>query len=155
MRHKHADMIIAKAENRDLVVFCKQSDGWVMCSQDGIISWSYDLEYLLCPPQHKEAYLHWLNGGEIQVLHNGEWKICGEYGAGCQSWSHDGFLMHNGCDYRIRPRKEKRWIIAMKDGGSVCLCGKQLHVSMESAIEFAEMHGSTSHLQFIEIEIEV
>lgn len=68
-KHKHADMIIAKANNMDLVVFYKKDDseGWFVSSLDVMVYDGYDYEFFLCLPQHKDACLHWLNGGISQV----------------------------------------------------------------------------------------
>lgn len=62
--HKHAEMIKAKADNMDLVVFCRDSydidNPWCETSQLPIQD---EFDYFLCLPRYKKECLHWLNGG--------------------------------------------------------------------------------------------
>ncbi|AUR97986.1 hypothetical protein KNT80_gp73 [Vibrio phage 1.245.O._10N.261.54.C7] len=112
-RHVHADMIIAKAENRDLVQFYKSSGAWYLVSPDERGAVFYDnVKYFLCLPQHNEACLHWLNGGdaEFEFLPNGS----GNYGEmeplEDYPWVADHLFMDAEINLRIKPKKEKRWI---------------------------------------------
>ena len=65
MKHKHYDMIVALAENMNLATFCKGKLGkeWIDLGGEGLPCFIPDNHYFLCLPQHKEACLHWLNGG--------------------------------------------------------------------------------------------
>ena len=154
--HKHAKLIKAKADNMELVVFEKDPSGWLMRISD-IIHMSPSKEYFLCLPQHKEACLHWLNGGEIQALVGNSWDDCGPHLGENQAWFIDGFLMNNGCDYRIKPRKEKLWLAVKTDkhehlGGciKVRICSHAF-VNKQDAEDYLDLRDS----QLIEIEVEV
>lgn len=80
MKHKHVEMIKAKTENMELVVFIKElpwvdpdvvpsaqvlTPRWVCLPNDLEIRIKSDGEYFLCLPQHKKECLHWLNGGRV------------------------------------------------------------------------------------------
>lgn len=110
MKHKHYEMIVAKAANMDLALFIKVREQWqaIGCHDNQIINIASHYDYFLCLPQHKDACLHWLNGGSAQVREfvtsvfvdvawNREWSI------DC------GFMVENWV-LRIKPKKEKRWI---------------------------------------------
>ncbi|AUR96193.1 hypothetical protein NVP1216O_65 [Vibrio phage 1.216.O._10N.222.55.C12] len=114
MKHVHYDKIVAKAANMDLVVFsyCNLDMKWSedKPSQPGVeFIDSNNTDYFLCLPQHKEACLHWLNGGESQYLSNGmkEWINFGD----SIGWSDTHLFMTNECELRIKPKKEKRLIV--------------------------------------------
>lgn len=66
MRHKNADMIKAKVDNVDLIVFSKAKNlgDWREVSLIALIV-NDNFDFFLCLPQHKEACLHWLNGGDV------------------------------------------------------------------------------------------
>ena len=73
--HKHYEMIVAKAANMDLTVFHKSITGeWLIDTDSNkvMVFENDSTEYFLCLPQHKEACLHWLNGGEIECLEGGD-----------------------------------------------------------------------------------
>src|SRR6056297_543095 len=69
MRHKNAEMIKAKVDNMELVVFYKlpNEEWWQSESESTILPDEDDIEYFLCLPKHKNAVLNALNGGESQV----------------------------------------------------------------------------------------
>jgi hypothetical protein len=150
--HKHAAMIKSKADNMDLVVFSKNESGWRVSTFEDIVCWPSH-EHFLCLPQHKEACLHWLNGGEVECKSNivgEEWKECYPLG----SW-HSGLgLMREDAKYRIKPRKEKCWI-------GYCANTNQTFPHPQKTIEIAEDYAARSYgykmsdWQFIEIEVEV
>lgn len=110
MKHKHYDMIVAKAANMGLVVFSKLPSGeWVeiQCMP----RWG-DAEYFLCLPQHKGACLHWLDGGDTEELLHGHW--CALEKDDHPEWHGDNDIFmneHPSNKIRIKPRKEKRWIV--------------------------------------------
>ena len=62
MKHRHADMIIAKANNVDLVVLSKSHGKWDLSHFSMMLSGEEDC--FLCLPKHKKACLHSLNGGQ-------------------------------------------------------------------------------------------
>lgn len=134
-------MIKAKADNMDLVVFCNGPFWHVI---DRWPSFFEDFDYFACLPQHKEAVLNVLNGGDSQVNYIGEWSEC-NCGAHIE-WGRSCWYMDDKCQSRAKPRKEKRWIAINMSRGVHC----SLFDSEEQAREevpFAD--------QFIEIEVEV
>lgn len=106
MRHKLYDMIVAKAANMDLVVFIKSKGGWgLACSHP---NFHPNNNYFLCLPQHKEAVLGSLNGG-VALYESPREK--GEHALGRAEWKKDDWYMQDDCKSRIKPKKEKRWIV--------------------------------------------
>lgn len=150
MRHKHADMIIAKAENMGLIVLVRLCGEWVESNYDGLVSLGKS-EFFLCLTQHKKPCLHWLNGGSVQDYFEDEWDACSDYD-GNNNWSYEHMFMLEEAEYRIAPKKEKRWIAVNSDGYVMPVhCG-----SKESAIEHAKhCNRLIIETQFIEIEIEI
>ncbi|QWX10260.1 hypothetical protein PP411_gp61 [Vibrio phage vB_VpP_BT-1011] len=143
--HKHAAIIKAKADNMDLVVFVKSGSRWLECRR--FPEWRQS-EYFLCLPQHKEACLHWLNGGATQVKYKGDcWQdIFNDPNRTWPGISH--FMMRHNVDYRIKPRKEKRWVAIDEKGRAVPTLIKD-EESLQNAKEL--MHDCSFH----EIEVEV
>lgn len=107
MKHKHYEMIVAKAANMDLVLFNKSEnqDGWSVSHETCLPVFS-TCDYFLCLPQHKEACLHWLNGGEVQLV-SPEFS---EFPCGYEEWLPSSVWMDKDYTFRIKPKKEKRWI---------------------------------------------
>ncbi len=131
MKHKHYDMIVAKASNMDLVVFVKseetESGGLLVGSVthtewpetgergDQMPCFHSDLDYFLCLPQHKEAVLNDLNGGESQLTFDGtNWDKCNLNQP--VKWSEGWWYMKGESQSRIKPKKEKVWVAYHKDG---------------------------------------
>ncbi|CAH9012986.1 conserved hypothetical protein [Vibrio phage 455E52-1] len=107
MKHKHYDMIVAKAANVELVVFLENNQGWSEKENQSDIQFHEQFDYFLCLPQHKEACLHWLNGGEVEENYNSRWDKVEQH-----SWHGQSvFNFDDGYIIRIKPKKEKRWII--------------------------------------------
>lgn len=139
--HKHAEMIKAKADNMELVVFFKlpgeewwQIDGSQLPDDD-------EISYFLCLPQHKEACLHWLNGGEVQTRNSYSdlgWDTLLPFE---DRWTKVSHFMCVDILLRIKPRKEKRWIAINVKDGDVCLC--------------TENSAAAPNYQIVEIEVEV
>lgn len=143
--HKHAAMIKAKADNMDLVVFAK-SLKWHEVDSEEFQFFNQHDEYFLCLPQHKEACLHWLNGGATQVKYKGDcWQDI--FNDPNRTWPGISyFMMRHNVDYRIKPRKEKRWI-AVK--------GITVSGLYDTKRELELMYAITPDVQFIEIEVEI
>ena len=108
MKHIHAEIIKAMADNTSLSLFCRDtydtSGEWWETSQ-----WPTreEFEYFLCLSEYHAACVHWLNGGEVEYLANemGEWISFGD------RWSANARLfMTSGCEIRIKPEKKKLWI---------------------------------------------
>ena len=114
MKHKHYDMIVALAENMKLAVFCKGrfDKEWVDIVSEEMPCFIPDNHYFLCLPQHKDACLHWLNGGGVQYKTNNDWVDASNYIGG---WSAENLLMDEDVEFRIKPKKEKRWIAVNGD----------------------------------------
>ncbi|MEL7309493.1 MAG: hypothetical protein AAGK05_17670 [Pseudomonadota bacterium] len=145
--HKHAAMIKAKADNMDLVVFVKNSNTGDWFEVFGELPFNQQQDFFICLPKHKEACLHWLNGGVVQVRYEGEsWKDI--FNNENPTWHGvNYFMMRDSVDYRIKPRKEKRWIcitddLEIEDG--------TLYESYADADE-----NSPGYKQIVEIEVEV
>ncbi len=115
--NKHVDIITAKANNMELVVFFSDGAKWRELPDDYFPVFDTKKEYFLCLPQHEETCLHWLNGGEIQILcqfkHRKDWvSFCGKLKE--IKWSDIDCWMQEDTQIRIKrikPKKEKRWIL--------------------------------------------
>lgn len=154
-KHKHYEMIVAKAANMGLVQFIKMDGEWEDAGlSDKFISFSEGYDYFLCLPQHKDACLHWLNGGEVEVSDDGErWE---EYNL---SVEHPKYPMTDFTGYefqfRIKPKKEKRWI------GFNSKTLKATHETYASGVKCEDALNGVGEIydnhpwQFIEIEVEV
>jgi hypothetical protein len=156
MKHKHYEMIVAKAANMDLVVLaksiCDKVTGkpvkWSELWKTNEMSWLVDdsRELFLCLPQHKEACLHWLNGGKAEENYNSEWSDIEHH-----EW-HDQsvFNFDDGYTIRIKPKKEKRWIAYSANQKRLgCL-------SFDSEQEARDHYiHEVDEPQFIQIEVEV
>lgn len=154
MKHKHYDMIVAKSANFELTQFIKIGDNWeIVGSHDNkVVSFADHYEYFLCLPQHKEACLHWLNGGDIQVRDFVTSPFCDV--GWTKAWELEDYgFMVDGWVFRIKPKKEKRWIAVNPDGYVL-----PIHADSKESIR-AHASNDTSRLtlgvQFIEIEVEV
>lgn len=149
-KHKHCDMIVAKAANFDLIQMIKVGDKWeVVGSHDNkTVNFGDHYDYFLCLHQHKEACFHWLNGGAAQYLSNGmeKWIDFGESSA----WSITHLFMTTECEIRIKPKEEKRWIAYSTNQ-------KRLGVLTFDSEKEARSHyiHEVEEPQFIEIEVEV
>lgn len=153
-KHKWHDMIVAKAANMHLVTLIKFGDEWMVSAPHetgAILTFDDRYEYFLCIPKHKEACLHWLNGGEIQNKDNKGFYDCTldvatKFDANC-------IFMNVNNEIRIKPKKEKRWIAVDATTGQ---CTR--HYSTKDGCfnsEFSGCAGNASGWQFIEIEVEV
>lgn len=114
--HKHAKMIKAKADNMDLIVFIQHDQTeWEECviNKNCIPSFDPDFNYFLCLPRHKEACLHWLNCGDVQYRH-GTSQDWDDYGP-IKVWSAGCIFMQEHVEIRIKPCKEKRWVVFNED----------------------------------------
>ncbi|AUR91107.1 hypothetical protein NVP1155O_34 [Vibrio phage 1.155.O._10N.222.55.B3] len=116
-KHKHYDMIVAKAENMDLVVFCKVDElPWQERKNQSLMEFGEKFKYFLCLPQHKDTCLHWLNGGEAQQkpINGDNWVTSADVKK--VSWMSWTSFMKDELKFRIKPKKEKRWIAALPNG---------------------------------------
>lgn len=144
--HKHAEMIKAKVDNMEIVVFSKDRlDGeWFEYGRGGdYCPFHPGDEYFLCLPQHNKdgQCLHWLNGGEIESSWKGDGYCRYEVGPDDMEWHKERDWMSDFVKFRIKPRKEKRWIAVNVKDGDVCMC--------------TENSSPASGYQIVEIEVEV
>lgn len=162
-KHKHYEMIVAKAADTELVVFFKCDTGWYFDDTSETIKFHSDTDYFLCLPQHKEYCLHWLNGGEVQDLYNDEWTYCAPLSKTINTdsenslkFSHHHMFMNEEFNFRIKPKKVKRWIGVHSKSGAVT----QGFCDTKKEIEGHVLRGACSpkakfcDWQFIEIEVE-
>lgn len=108
MRHKHFEIAKAKIENMHLVLFVKPNDAptWEMAVNQYPANNTF-ASYFLCLPQHKEACLHWLNGGEVEYgyfeLNNRIVRTLDEYP---DAWTPNSQFMSDLVEITYKPRKE-------------------------------------------------
>lgn len=149
MKHKHYEMIVAKAANMDLVVLIDngRSDGWLFSSKFNHTNFNEELDYFLCLPQHKEACLHWLNGGEAQTRNEYSdlgWDTLLPFEG---AWSKVSHFTCADILLRIKPKKEKRWIGTCKNFVTA--------LNYPSIDECKDAVGNDNSWEFHEIEVEV
>ncbi len=111
MKHVHAEMIKAKVDNMELVVFRKVTVSKWAVVQNEFPEWKGD-EYFLCLPQHKDVCLHLLNGGDAEQAQVNDdcWVSCAKVPTNA-SWMPWTSFMKDELKFRIKPKKEKRLII--------------------------------------------
>ena len=152
-KHVHAEMIKAKVDNMDLVVFVK-GESWTELPKNAFTLTAAH-EFFMCLPQHKDACLHWLNGGEAQFEYDENWHSCSE-------WSKDWYLptcgfMQEGNVIRIKPKKgkekEKRWIGVRSDGYTTRAYDSEHDCSDET--DRRTDYDGIMGWEIIEIEVEV
>ena len=156
MKHKHYEMIVAFAGNTEFSVFCKGELGkeWIELSGCGMPCFVPESDYFLCLPQHKEACLHWLNGGDVQVQ-DFPTNDFNDYSDEKYEWSLETWWMSEQCNVRIKPKKEKRWIGIYNHNVT-----SQHFDSIETAKSFIRRRDEFKNCapeawQFKEIEVEV
>ena len=154
MKHKHYDMIVALAENMDLVVFIKTCGKWKVNNNSHFPPFfcEDEYEYFLCLPQHKEACLHWLNGGEVEFEYDSKWHSCSYWS---REWHETSGFTCEDNKLRIKPKKEKRWIGVYNHNVT-----SQHFDSIETAKSFIRRRDEFKNCapeawNFIEIEVEV
>ena len=149
-------MIVAKAANTELVQLYKMNGKWHETRDqfNRNNGWAFfeDAEYFLCLPQHKEACLHWLNDGEVQINMKGEGFL--DWCRPSRDWKKEVSFMFDINEFRIKPKKKKRWI-------GYCANTNQTFPHPQKSKEVAEDYAARSYgykmssWQFIEIEVEV
>lgn len=148
MKHKHHDKIVAKAKNMDLVLFSMSTGHncgkWSECNRETMPKDNENINYFLCLPQHKKICLYWLNGGDVQYKSGDGWVDASKNTS--NYWSADNLLMDEFEEFRIKPKKEKRWIAINMSRGVYCEL-------FDSESEARDQHPYAD--QFIEIEVEV
>ena len=149
-KHKHAEMIKAKTDNMDLVVFVKAAaygGEWFKIDQHDLPTNPHQ-EYFMSHPKHEKECLHWLNGGVVAELNkaNNWFPLTPKERYG--EWSDEHLFMDGSVSLRIKPHKEKRWIAIDKNGYPASNTYKTKDAAKDDVINPQEW-------QFIEIEVEV
>ena len=161
MKHKHYDMIVAKAANMNLVVFQTDSELSEWHILDRFPMWGDSTNYFLCLPQHKEACLHWLNGGDVQLDHFDQPMLNSGINGNCHvvdfdedvssfPWKQSHPFMDSSHELRIKAKKEKRWIAYM-DGNVIAI--EPVRIDTERRVIAKGF--DVADAQYIEIEVEV
>lgn len=117
-KHKYAEMIKAKVDNMELVVFCysPSKDEFRELPNNYLPDTSAS-SYFLCLPQHKEVCLHWLNGGSCLIYFESVKDTFGViHGKSPKEWTFDCGFMNTDAAIRIKPKEETRYI-GVKDNG--------------------------------------
>jgi len=148
-KHRHAEIAKAKLDNIELVVFTNGGGEW---RNLGCMPRWGDDNYFLCLPQHKEVCLHWLNGGKYQVNQlPPEDMITIEETIKRDGWVKDHWFMSEVFTYRIKPKREKRYIGVHNSGLTTDAClsrkGAKNHPIITSS--------NINDWQIVEIEVEV
>lgn len=102
-QHRHAEMIKAKADNMELVVFINNYGQWEFGDLNNLV----DLDALpafLCLPQYKETCLHWLSGGDIQALDSNWINV---HPVEYYPWEDEHDFMCEDAKIRIKPKKDE------------------------------------------------
>ena len=154
MKVKHYDMVVAKAANFELVQLMKINNVWeVVGSKCGeTINFSSDYEYFLCLPENKDSCLYWLNGFEVQEKGRkaGEswWSDSDDSEDWSSEWHEDHIFMSNVSVFRIKPKKEKRWLMVQPISGQTTNHFSSPERAMDS------VSNTDSRWQLMEIEVE-
>ena len=121
MKHANADMTKAVLDNTELAIFCEVVDDengnyWAVSNLSSLVSCTN--KFFVCLPQHKETCLHWLNGGDVQVRSRmscgesfGDWDGLCPLVEQDSTWKKTSHFMSRWFEIRIKPKKEKRWIV--------------------------------------------
>lgn len=155
MKHKYYDKIVAKAANMELVVFTKSTmaNKWEVTSFGDLVK-NEDFDFFLCLPQHKEAVLNCLNGGESQVASISSGWLPANCGDPVE-WGGEWWYMNPNSESRIKPKKEKRWIGVNVTTGKTTSAYTHDDEGNYAEDEVRLTNGNLSDWQFIEIEVEV
>lgn len=148
--HVHAEIIKSKADDTSLVVFRKNeiTGVWLEVVKNDDVFHKFST-YFLCLPNHKEACLHWLNGGEAQTD-----RGCGEFVDSYPlsdfdgKWYCDFWYMLDDYESRIKPRKETRHVVIHN--------GELVGELFKFDSDIRASYGAEYHeLQIFKIEVEV
>ncbi|UYE90945.1 hypothetical protein [Vibrio phage vB_VaS_L1] len=140
--HNNAAILKAYADNTDLVIFMLGSSSkWSRTNPKALMDYPDD-DFFACLPKHEKPCLHWLNGGDAEVNVVSEWRGIRHY----TMWDDVSSFMDSRFCIRIKPRKEKRWIIFSPSHGDV---NKILFQ------EKPDMRNYGEHCQLVEIEVEI
>lgn len=112
MKHKYYDMIVAKAENMELVVFIKRSNN-TLWENMKLVGFQFpDLvgthDYFMCLQKHSALVMEWLNGGDVQGEDPNNKGVFDDYAPHKDrvNWSSTAWYMREDKNVRIKPKKE-------------------------------------------------
>jgi len=151
MKHKHAEMIKARNDNKGLLVLFRASAGWVSIEHP---SWGSAGDYFICLPKHKEVVLELLNGNKAEVLIKCDskpepyWSNCGLPVRG--EWENNWWYMNNDVESRVKPKKQTRYAYMGPSG--------LLTLSYDDVDDLDKDHSeaaSSDEYQLITFEVEV
>ena len=114
-KHKHSELIKAKADNIDLYTLVRALDGKWYKKIDRIdVGFSPECEYWLCLPEYEEACLAWLHGKEVQDRDSkGDCRLFSTYVETlCDSSKLLKYWITEGNNPQIKPKlelKEGHW----------------------------------------------
>ena len=150
--HKHRDMMKAYAGDSSLcvLIYNEDDDKWIHTNPRAFFDYPY-FEFFICLPKHKEACLHWLNGGLIECnskLTEG-WEVCFDYNK--YFWKPNCGMMREDANYRIKPKNVKRWVAFKWDNFYVL----PRHYETKEGAEKAAASSMMGEFQYKEIEVEV
>lgn len=158
MKHANSEMIKAVLDNTELAIFCEvvdhgNEDGnyWAVSSLRDLVSCFN--KFFVCLPQHKEACLHWLNGGEVEFECGSKWHSCSDWSR--EWYETSGFTCEDN-KLRIKPKKEKRWIATFPwNGNESYVTPKHFRCKESLNCYIVNNYGARDYYQAIEIETEV
>ena len=157
-KHPHAEIFKAYLDNTDICVLINHENEskWLRTNPRALFDYQ-DQEFFACLPKHKEACLHRLNGGEVQIKYNSSNNWCDCTAAPDKpTWGHDHIFMDEFVITRIKPKKEKRWIIAKPHSLASMMYFETEKQARDAIDRINKFEGSDRHGgQAIEIEIEV
>lgn len=153
-KHNNYEMICAKAANMNLILFRKTptDDEWVVCRRDWMPTDLQD-SYFLCLPEYKKECLAWLNGANVQEKGINEsdqwWSDQTSYVIWSKSWHKDHVFMNESLMFRVKPRKEIRWIVVFANDDTTC------GILYKTKLDAQKSFPLAGEECFIEIEVEV
>ncbi len=164
--YKNSEIIKALAENKHLVLFSndfykKETEdysAWGVVERPSLVILDESKDLFLCLPQHNEngQCLHWLNGGELYI-NNGKGLGEGNYTLSIKRNNPlADFIGHPEYQFRIKPKKEKRWIGCYPSAKVTPIS----FASIDEVKNYVSKNSLYTHCapeawEFIEIEVEV
>lgn len=149
--HSNAAILKAYADDTELVIFMLGSNSkWHRTNPKALMDYPDD-KFFACLPQHEDACLYWLNGGDVKGKSTGAWiNYCPAIKA---DWNNCTSFMDSDFEIVIKPRKEKRWIALNAFGDVMPVHCKDLD-SAKQLVQYKDV-GINGDIQYIEIEVEV
>lgn len=160
MKHEQSKILKAYADNKDLCILTLDAGKWIHTSPKAIFDYPFS-EFFACLPKHKNECLHWLNGGEVEIMEH-KFKVHDAFFADytidkeLQPWNESLEWMSSCHSFRIKPKKVKRWI-----GVYGIFSTPMLFDSRDDCEEYVKSRAtsgtlpeSLSAVQYIEIEVD-